>query len=398
MPTAPAQLPAPVLPRCCGIVPPHLLRHIAEDAPERRAVEAARHTLQHDTRKRSTREVRTTRPEPRLPGAIGLRDSRTRHTTPAAPQPGSPSQPATLKPDRRLHDARHGTTLPGQLVRSEDDPPTKDESVTEAYDGLGATYRLLADVYGRGSLDGRGLTLVATVHYDRDYSNAFWDGEQMVFGDGDGVYFASFTDSIDVMGHELAHGITQFTAGLTYVGQSGALNESISDVIGSLTKQHSLGQTADQADWLIGAGIFTPKVHGVALRSMKAPGTAYDDPALGKDPQPGSMEDYVDLPHDSDNDNGGVHINSGIPNRAFYLAAAALGGHAWERAGQVWWDVLTAAHGVRIPQDCDFARFARATLDAAAARYGADSEESTAVAQAWQQVGVEPATGKDSDD
>jgi len=110
------------------------------------------------------------------------------------------------------------------------------------------------------------------------------------------------------------------------------------------------------------------------------------------------MEDYVDLPHDSDNDNGGVHINSGIPNRAFYLAAAALGGHAWERAGQVWWDVLTAAHGVRIPQDCDFARFARATLDAAAARYGADSEESTAVAQAWQQVGVEPATGKDSDD
>src|SRR5690606_27437813 len=133
---------------------------------------------------------------------------------------------ATATPRRSVHDAGHGTSLPGTLVRAEGQDPSGDVSVDEAYDGLGATWQLLADVYDRDSLDGRGLPLVATVHYARDYDNAFWDGRQMVFGDGDGVYFAGFTRSIDVVAHELAHGLTQYTAGLTYVGQPGALNES----------------------------------------------------------------------------------------------------------------------------------------------------------------------------
>jgi Zn-dependent metalloprotease len=183
----------------------------------------------------------------------------------------------------------------------------------------------------------------------------------MVFGDGDGTVFNRFTIAVDVIGHELTHGVTQFTAGLDYQGQSGALNESVSDVFGSLVKQRSLGQSAGQADWLIGAGLFTPEVHGVALRSMKAPGTAYDDPQLGKDPQPATMSGYVE----TSDDNGGVHTNSGIPNHAFYLAATAIGGNAWEGAGQVWDDVLT---GGSLPHDVDFATFAEATMAAAKAR------------------------------
>jgi Zn-dependent metalloprotease len=205
----------------------------------------------------------------------------------------------------------------------------------------------------------------------------------MVFGDGDGEIFLDFTIPVDIIGHELTHGITQHTAGLEYSGQSGALNESMSDVFGSLIKQYGLGQTAAQADWLIGGGLLGPRVDGVALRSLKAPGTAYDDDLLGKDPQPATMDDYV---HTS-SDNGGVHINSGIPNRAFHLAAVALGGHAWERAGQIWYDVLT---GGSLPSRAGFADFARLTLAAAQTRYG-DGAEHRALVKAWGQVGVVPA-------
>ena len=218
------------------------------------------------------------------------------------------------------------------MVRREGDAPTGDVAVDEAYDGLGATFALFWEAYQRNSIDDAGMPLDATVHYDQDYDNAFWDGTQMVFGDGDGELFNRFTISLDVIGHELTHGVTEKESGLAYFNQSGALNESISDVFGSLVKQRLLGQTADQADWLIGAELLTAKVNGVALRSMKAPGTAYDDPVLGKDPQPGHMNDFVR----TNQDNGGVHINSGIPNRAFYLAATAIGGKAWDQAGQIW--------------------------------------------------------------
>src|SRR5262249_54278963 len=121
-----------------------------------------------------------------------------------------------------------------------------------------------------------------------------------------------------------------------YIGQPGALNESISDVFGSLVKQYKLKQTADKADWLIGAGLLGKNVKGKALRSMAEPGTAYDDPVLGKDPQPGNMKDYVQTSEDS----GGVHVNSGIPNRAFFLAATKIGGFAWEKAGRIWYDTI----------------------------------------------------------
>jgi Zn-dependent metalloprotease len=281
---------------------------------------------------------------------------------------------------RTVYDAKNGTELPGTLVRGEGDPPSQDIAVNEAYDGAGATYDLFKEIYDRNSIDDRGLRLDSTVHYDMNYDNAFWNGDQMIYGDGDGQLFNRFTIAIDVIGHELTHGVTQYAAALTYRNQPGALNESFSDVFGTLVKQRSLNQTVDEADWLIGAGLLAPGVKGVALRSMKAPGTAYDDPVLGKDPQPAH---YKDL-YQGSSDNGGVHINSGIPNHAFYLAATAIGGFAWEKTGKIWYitlrDVLRA--------NASFADAANATISVAERLYGQDSEERKAVQSAWQQVGV----------
>jgi Zn-dependent metalloprotease len=283
--------------------------------------------------------------------------------------------------ERSIYTANHSEDLPGELVRAEGQAASKDVTVNEAYDGLGATYDFYWDVYDRNSIDDEGLPLDATVHYGKDYDNAFWNGERMVFGDGDGDLFNRFTVSLDVIGHELTHGVTEDEAKLTYLYQPGALNESMSDVFGSLIKQYQHKQTAKQADWLIGQGLFTKKVHGVALRSMKAPGTAYDDPVLGKDPQPAHMKNYVRTSHD----NGGVHINSGIPNHAFYLVASALGGHAWEKAGRIWYETL---RDPRLKPTTGFIRFARLTISVAGRLYAVNSEEQQVVRDAWKQVGI----------
>jgi hypothetical protein len=211
------------------------------------------------------------------------------------------------------------------------------------------------------------------VHYEHNYDNAFWDGSQLVFGDGDGRVFARFTKPIDVLGHELSHAVTQHTANLTYQGQSGALNESLSDVFGACIKQRHLAQDAASADWLVGEGIFLSGINGKALRSMSEPGTAYDDPQLGQDPQVGSMVDYVETA----SDNGGVHINSGIPNRAFVIAARAIGGETWQGAGRIWYATLTSG----LAADTDFVTFAEATVVAS-------GEHAGAVEGAWHEVGV----------
>jgi Zn-dependent metalloprotease len=257
-----------------------------------------------------------------------------------------------------------------------------DAEANEAYDGLGATFDLYWDAYQRNSIDDAGLPLNGIVHVGQAWDNAQWDGHQMLFGDGDGTIFNRFTIAIDIMGHELTHGVTQYTANLEYQDQSGALNESISDVFGSLVKQHAAApqQTAADADWLIGAGIFTPKIKGVALRSMKDPGTAFDDPTLGKDPQPGTMQGYVNTA----DDNGGVHTNSGIPNHAFCLAAVAIGGYAWEKAGRIWYETLRDS---RLQSTATFADFAALTSDNAGKLFS--GVEAQAVTDAWTQVGVE---------
>ena len=280
---------------------------------------------------------------------------------------------------RTVFDAMNGTSLPGEEARREGEPETDDLAVDEAYDGLGATYRYFSKVHERDSVNGRGLPLDATVHYRRAFNNAFWTGRQMVFGDGDGVIFGRFTQSLDIIGHELTHGVTQYEAGLDYDGQSGALNEHMSDVFGSLVKQYTLKQTARKADWLIGAGLWAPGIQGVALRSMRAPGTAYDDPRIGRDPQPAHMDGYVDTL----DDNGGVHINSGIPNHAFYLAAIGFGNRAWAKAGRVWYLALTEP----LRRNADFKTAATATVDAAGRQLG--TRGAAIVRAAWKLVGIE---------
>jgi Zn-dependent metalloprotease len=336
------------------ITPPHILNRLAEsDRADVR--EAATRTLLATTQLRGERTLRTT-----LAATV------------ASPTHGR----------RTIFDAEHRESLTSaEVKRTETGPPSADDSVNRAFDGLGATRNFYAEVLERDSIDGMGMRLDGYVHYGDQYDNAFWDGQRMIFGDGDGVVFTDFTGSLDVIGHELTHGVTQTTAGFLYHEQPGALNESISDVFGSLIKQWSLNETAAEADWLIGTDIFTPDRAGDGLRSMKAPGTAYDNPLMGKDPQPAHMRDFVVLPDTARGDNGGVHINSGIPNHAFYLTAINIGGNAWEVPGHIWYQALKAS-----APTTNFQRFADITSAVAAQLYGNDARK--AVVDGWHQVGI----------
>ncbi|PVG84559.1 peptidase M4 [Nocardioides gansuensis] len=327
----------------CAFVPPYLLAHIAStDAP---GAERSRDTLVLDQEFRARREARTP-------------------TGPAAP----PTAAWTV------HSADNTTRLPGRPVRAAGQSESGDVAVDEAAEGIAATLRMFADGLGLASYDDAGAPVSLTVHYGQDYDNAFWDGVQLVFGDGDGKVFERFTKPVDVLTHEFAHAVTEHTAGLVYRGQSGALNESVSDVFAACLKQHLRGETAEEGDWLIGEGLFLPTVRARALRDMAAPGTAYDDPVLGKDPQVGHLDDYVETTED----NGGVHLNSGIPNKAFQLAAVAIGGTTLEGAAPIW---LAALRSGDVRPTTDFAGFAAATVAVA-------GEHADAVRQAWAEVGV----------
>ena len=343
--------------RCINcITPPHLLKKLLESS-DARIRDAALRTLLSTSRLRGERAVR---------GLVASAAAASAHGR------------------RTIFDCASGTFLPSATVaRTEDGPASADDSVNRAFDGLGSTRDFYKDVFDRDSLDGRGMRLNGYVHRGTDYNNAFWDGSQMVFGDGDGVLFTDFTKSLDVIAHELTHGVTEFTAGLEYRNQSGALNESMSDVFGSLVKQWVGKETAAQADWLIGAEVFTPEIGADALRSMKAPGKAYNNPTLGRDPQPDHMSKYVMLPDTDDGDNGGVHINSGIPNKAFYLTAVDIGGFAWDAPGHIWYAALQASGATT-----NFQEFADTTYLKAGQLYGSQSAEQQSVFAAWKEVGI----------
>ncbi len=289
----------------CGVIPPHILKRVASQ----RDVEAsdnARATLEH------------------------MRDLAGSAQTLIAPEAPSDDR-------QRVYDAGHRYELPGRLVLPREAPGCDDLQVTEAWDGSSATYDFFERVFGRRSIDGEGMRLDSTVHYGIRFQNAMWNGRQMVYGDGDGEVFARFTASVDVIAHELTHGVTQHTAALGYAGETGALNEHLSDAFGIMVKQYTLGQAADESDWLIGAELFGPAFSGCAVRSLALPGSAYHHPLLGTDPQPSHMRGYVH----TDEDNGGVHINSGILNHAFYLAAMQIGGKTWEVLGRIWYAAMT---------------------------------------------------------
>ena len=335
-------------PCACFIVPPHIHKHLARSGDAKTRDRALR-SLALSERVRGQREV--------------LSENR-------------PAVPAGAK-RRTIYDAGHSDELPGRLVRGEGAKATRDADVNDAYENLGITFDFYAKVFGRSSLDGRGLRLDASVHFAERYDNAFWNGRQMVFGDGDGRIFHRFTPALEVVAHELTHGVVQFTAALVYRDEAGALNESMADVFGVLAKQWALKQPARAASWRVGEGILVAQPDQ-SLRSLKAPGTAYDDPVLGKDPQPAHVRDYVRTANDA----GGVHVNSGIPNHAFYLAAMGFGGRAWEKAGQIWYRALTRGLDPR----ATFGDAARETILAASALFGREAER--VVEHAWTEVGV----------
>jgi Zn-dependent metalloprotease len=350
---------------CCDsrrcIIAPYMLEELAvRGSAAQRAW--ARHELQLDRAPRARRAVRQL----------------SRGASIAARRPGGTIERTIYDSHRSHADPPHG-----RRVRAEGWPPTGDATADEAYDGLGATYDLFWHEYGRNSLDDAGIALTAYVHFGVQYGNAFWDGASMLFGDGDGTIVGRTTQAVDVIGHELTHGVLARTARLDYHGEAGALNESICDVFGSLVRQRVLQHTAVEASWLIGEGVLAPAIAGQALRSLRAPGTAYDDALVGADPQPAHMRDYV---HATTVD-GGIHANSGIPNHAFYLAAVRLGGYAWERAGRVWYEAICDE---AITPDAGFEQFARLTVATAERLYGEGAAEPQAIGEAWCEVGVLP--------
>ncbi|KAH7066062.1 extracellular metalloprotease precursor [Paraphoma chrysanthemicola] len=361
----------------CGFVPPYVLEAIAaSDLVAEESQKACRDTLKY-INSRAEHDH----------GISGLAQTSTAQgQQPLVEAPVGANQGSQTSLRRMIYDCKDTASRPGTLARSEGDSRVKDRQINNCYDGFKITHDFYSRVFGRNSLDNAGLVLIGSVHFKPDtqstgLNNAFWDGraKQMVFGDGDHISFDYFTDSLDVIAHELGHGFVQHSSPLLYEWQSGALNESCADVFGAMVEQWHMRQTVEDADWNIGQTLFPVAFTGSALRTLKA-GKAYiDDPVFGTDRQPKHMKDL----YTGDDDRRGVHRNSGIPNHAFYLAAKAIGGNSWDKAGKVWYKTMTSG---KIPYTCDFETFANVTVEIAAKEFGGSVEK--AIRDAWVKVGV----------
>lgn len=341
----------------CTFIPPHVLDHLSKSAdPVHQAL--GHKGIALTERLRGQRDV------------LGL-------------MPALAVTPGTLR--RTVYTAANNEIIPGTVVRGEGSVPSGDVPVDQAYDGAQVVWQFYKTIFRRDSIDDRGMRLDATAHYGADFDNAFWNGSQMIYGDGDGQIFHNFTAAIDVIGHEMTHGVTQAASGLVYSGESGALNEHLSDVFGVLIKQRQLGLSADAATWLVGEGVLiapAPLPTGAvarAIRDMRNPGTAYKGLSIGDDPQPSSYENLYTGPFD----NGGVHINSGIPSKAFVNYACAVGGNAWGVPGKVWYQAATASG---LPATATFSQFRAITIQVA---NQIASATAPALAKAWDDVGVQ---------
>lgn len=251
-----------------------------------------------------------------------------------------------------------------------------DRDALSAFELTEMYLNFLATVPKRRGLDGRGSPVLSSLHYGQKFGNAFFDGQAMVYGDGDGLVFSNFTRDFTVIAHELSHGLTQSLCELDYQGEPGALNESLSDVLACVAEQWRLKQSAREGRWLIGEKIMSK---GFSLRSLASPGRAYvNHPVIGTDPQASHVQNM----HRGERDGGGVHLNSGIPNRAFFLFAREVGGNAWELPFEVWYQTLRPSLG----RGCTFRDFAGATLQTAGELGGKKAEE--AIKLAWHKVGV----------
>lgn len=233
--------------------------------------------------------------------------------------------------DRLMYTAKNGFSLPGTRQRGETDAAAADAVINECFDHLGAIRDYYRIIHGRNSIDANGMTLIGVAHYGKDYNNAFWNSQYMVTGDG-AAPFATF-NLLNVWAHEMTHGVTEYAVpgGIDYYGMAGASNESFSDIGGANVESWKMGVKAKDYHWLVGKGIWVPAPAGSkavrkSLRDMMNPGTAYNDPNLGRDRQPGHMKDYVR----TSGDNGGVHTNSGIMNKFYAEFAVSLDGDDWE--------------------------------------------------------------------
>jgi bacillolysin/thermolysin/neutral peptidase B len=281
--------------------------------------------------------------------------------------------------ERVIYDAENEEQIPGVEVGREGEVP-RDREAKQAYQSSGDVYDYYADVHQRDSYDDRGGEMISTVHFGEGYDNAFWDGAQMVYGDGDVSVTKPYVYGLDVVAHEMSHGVIQYTAGLIYESQSGALNESYADVFGAMV---------DRDDWQMGEDIWNPDNWPTPyLRDMVDPslGGFYDvDNPLESFGQPAHMDEYANLPAERRSDNGGVHINSGIPNHAAYLAAEAIGGDEGRQAvEQVWYRTVSTY----LTEDSSFEDFRVATLQAAADIFGEGSSEVQAMEEGLTGVGL----------
>lgn len=279
------------------------------------------------------------------------------------------------------YDCNHGQTLPGVPVQNPSS--STDPSSQRAYTEATNVAQFYHQIFGRDSIDDAGMTIMSSVHYGVKYNNAMWNGSQMIYGDGDDSIFIDFTGGNDVIGHELTHGVTQHTLQLVYANESGGLNESISDVFGSMFRQWRANQEFSTADWLIGSDIMGPAAHArnfTCLRDLASPAATH---CLA--PQPAHYSEYQP--------GMDPHYSSGIPNLAFYTFAQAVADpafpnrevHSWLLAGKVWYQAMT--NGGSAP-NMTMHEFASRTHQAAAQAYPGNSAIDSALGAAWAKVGV----------
>lgn len=277
------------------------------------------------------------------------------------------------QPSVYIYTCRNTTSIPGTYISRPSS--STDQSARRAFTETTAVANFFSRIFGRNSVDNAGRSLVSSIHYSIAYNNAFWNGSQMIYGDGDGKIFLDFTKSTDVIAHELTHGVTQFSAGLAYTNEAGGLNESMSDVFGTMFRQWRAGQDVNTADWLIGRDIMGPGSISRGyncLRSMANPAAAY---CLA--PQPMHFSQY----------RRGMdpHYSSGIPNFAFYRAAMSVGGFSWEKVGQIWYKALT---GYVASPNMRMLTFANRTRSVAGTLFPNEPAVKAAVNDAWAAVGL----------
>lgn len=265
------------------------------------------------------------------------------------------------------YSANNTQQLPGSEMTDTDTlwNSTVQKAGVDAHYYAGVVYDYYMNMFGRNSLDDRGMAIKSTVHYSRNYVNAFWNGRQMVYGDGDGVQSVELSGGLDVIAHEMTHGVDSYEANLTYSNQSGALSESLSDTFGTAVEYYA---QPNKFDWLVGEDIWTPGTPNDALRSMSNP-AAYGDPD--------HMSKYVY----TTSDNGGVHTNSGIPNKAAYLVGSNIG---VDKMARIYYRALT----VYMISSESFSQARADLLQSAADLYGANGTEYNAVKSAFDAVGV----------